>query len=320
MRKTGKIWLIVATVLLSVGLIVFGGAMTVLKWDFTKLSTVKYETHEYAFDGGYETIQIVTNTANVRILPSETQKTTVVCNEQEKINHEVTVAKGTLRIEVKDTRKWYDYIGIGFDSPSITVYVPAGEYGALTVKSETGVIEIQKEFRFKSIDLSASTGFVANYASAEGSVRISTSTGGIRVENVQVGKMDLSVSTGEITVDRVSCAGDVSIKVSTGRTHVNDLTCKNLSSNGSTGDLKLQNVIASGRFSIERSTGDVRLEGCDAGEIFIKATTGDVTGTLLTEKSFYATANTGEVDVPKHGNGGKCEIHTSTGDIKIDIR
>ena len=36
MRKTGKVWLIVAAVLLAVGLFIFGGVMTVLKWDFGK--------------------------------------------------------------------------------------------------------------------------------------------------------------------------------------------------------------------------------------------------------------------------------------------
>ena len=319
MRKTGNVWLIVAAVLLAVGLFIFGGVMTVLKWDFTKLSTLTYETHEYVLDEAFQDIQIVTKTANVKLLPSDIEQTTVVCHEQKKLNHEVTVEKGRMRIEVKDTRKWYDYIGISFGSPSITVYVPAGLYGTLSVESETGNVEIPKDVQFESIDISASTGRILNYASAAKSIRISTNTGDILVENVKTGKMELSVSTGGITVDRVSCAGDVSIKVSTGRTHVNDLTCNNLISNGSTGDLKLQNVIASNRFSIERSTGNVRFEGCDAAEILIKTSTGSVTGTLLTDKTFYATASTGRIEIPQNGNGGKCEIHTSTGDIRIDI-
>ena len=48
-------------------------------------------------------------------------------------------------------------------------------------------------------------------------------------------------------------------------------------------------------------------------------TTGDVTGTLLTEKTFSTDTSTGDVSVPNPSSGGKCEIKTSTGDITISI-
>jgi DUF4097 and DUF4098 domain-containing protein YvlB len=63
----------------------------------------------------------------------------------------------------------------------------------------------------------------------------------------------------------------------------------------------------------------VKFEKSDAAELSIKTDTGDVTGTLLTEKIFDAKSSTGDVDVPKTGSGGKCEIRTGTGDIRIKI-
>ena len=97
------------------------------------------------------------------------------------------------------------------------------------------------------------------------------------------------------------------------------VTCKALTSTGSTGKITLNNVVANDLLQIERSTGDVRLENCDAGEIKIKTSTGDVTGTLKSEKIFFASASTGKVRVPKTASGGICEITTSTGDIEIEI-
>jgi len=320
MSKITKIWLIIAASLVLVGCIIFGGVMTMLKWDFTKLSTGKYETHNYEIDENFNNISIVTDTADIVIVPSENQKTSVVCHEQKNVKHSVTVQSGKLVIEIVGARKWYEYIGINLGTPKITVYIPQGEYGALFVKSSTGNVEIPKEFKFENIDISESTGNVTNYASASENIIIKTNTGNIRVENVSANTLELSVSTGGVTVSNVTCEGDVKIKVSTGKTNLNNIECKNVISCGNTGDISLKNVNAAEKFSIERSTGDVKFDGCDAAEVFVKTDTGDVTGTLLSEKVFIVETDTGKVDVPKTVNGGRCEITTDTGDINISIK
>ncbi len=319
MRKRTKIGLIIASSLVLVGCILFGSVMTMLKWDFTKLSTVKYEMNEYEINENYKNISIVTDTADMVFIPSENAKSSVVCHEQNKTKHSVSVQNDTLVIEVVNTKKWYEYIGVDFGAPKITVSIPQGEYGALSVKSCTGDVEIPKEFQFESMDISESTGKVTNYASASGTIKIKTSTGDIRVENVSADTLDLSVSTGEVTVSNVTCAGDVKTRVSTGKTALTDIACKNIISNGNTGDISLKNVIAAEKLSIERSTGDVKFDGCDAAEIVIKTDTGDVKGSLLSEKVFITQTDTGNVDVPKTGAGGRCEIATDTGNIRITI-
>ena len=315
MSKITKIWLVIATSLMLIGCITFVGVMSKLKWDFTKLSTGKYETNHYEITEKFKNISIITDTADILFVPSENQKASVVCHEQKNMKYSVTVQNGKLVIEIVDTRKWYEYIGISFGTPKITVYIPQGEYGALLVKSSTGNVEIPKEFKFENIDISESTGNVTNCASASENIIIKTSTGNIRVENVSAGTLDLSVSTGRITAFNVTCEGDVKINVSTGKANLTDIKCKSFISDGSTGDISLKNVIATEKFSIERSTGDVKFDGCDATEIWVKTDTGDVTGNLLSEKIFITQTSTGDVHVPKSTNGGKCEITTSTGDI-----
>ena len=131
--------------------------------------------------------------------------------------------------------------------------------------------------------------------------------------------MDLSVSTGQIDVIGVACSGDVTIQVSTGKCRLNDLSCRSLTTSGNTGDITLKNVIATERLSIKRTTGDVRLEKCDAAELSVETDTGNVIGTLRTEKIFLTKTTTGKIDVPKSTAGGRCEITTTTGNIKIDI-
>ena len=279
MSKSVKTWLIIAASLVVAGGMIFTGVMTVLKWDFTKLSTVNYETNEYKIGEDYKNISIITKTADVLFVTTK-EETSVVCHEQKNMKHSVSVQNGTLLIEIKDTRNWYEHIGINFGTSKITVYIPKAHYGEISVKSSTGDIGIEK--------ITANT-------------------------------LDLCVSTGGITVSEVDCSGDVKIKVSTGKTNLTDIKCKNLISGGNTGDVCLKNVIATEKFSIERSTGDIKLAASDAAEIFIKTDTGDVKGSLLSEKVFVAQTDTGRIDVPKTVTGGKCEISTDTGDIKITV-
>jgi len=315
-----KMWLITAASLVFIGCIIFGGVMMVLKWDFTKLSTVKYETNDREISENYKNVSIITDTGDVVFVLSESSKTSVVCYEQNNVKHSVAVKDDTLTIEVNDMRKWHEHIGFNFGTPKITVYIPQGEYGTLSVRSTTGDVEIPKEFKFESIDISENTGNIKIYASASEFIRIKASTGDIHVENASANTLELSVSTGEITVSDVTCRGDANINVSTGKTYLTDVECGNLTSTGNTGDILLNNVIVAEKLLIKRSTGDVRFDGLDAAEIFVETDTGEVEGSLLTDKVFIAQTDTGRVDVPKTVTGGRCEITTDTGDIRITVK
>ncbi len=340
MSKVTKIWLIVAASLVLIGTIIIAGVMTVLKWDFAKLSTVEYETNSYEIDGEYESIWVNSNTADIQFVLSEDSKSSVVCYEQKNLKHSVEVKDGELVIKAEDTRKWYEHIGINFGAPALTVYLPEGEYNSLSIKESTGDIEIPQWLKFNNIDIRASTGDIKCLASVSDSIKIKTSTGDIAVEGISAGSMELSLTTGKVAVFGVSCQGDISIEtttgavavsdttcqgklkidVSTGKTTLDGINCKSLATTGDTGDISLKNVIAAERFSIERSTGDVNFDRCDASEIYVTTDTGKVTGTLLTEKVFIPQTDTGRIDVPNTASGGRCEITTDTGDIKINVQ
>lgn len=320
MSARRRIWLITAASLILLGSIIFVGVMTMLDWDFLELSTSKYETNTYTLEENCKNIIISADTAHIVFVSSGEDSGSVTCYELTKQKHSVTVKDGNLVIETKDTRKWYEYIGINFRTPKITVSLPAGEYGALSIQSNTGDVEIPKDFRFESIDISESTGAVTNYASASDFVKVKTTTGDIRVENISAASLELSVSTGGITVSDVNSTGDISVTVSTGKTTLTDVVCQNITSKGSTGGITLKNVIAEGKINIRRSTGSVRFDGSDAAEIFVDTDTGSVTGTLLSEKVFITKTDTGKNDVPKTITGGRCEINTDTGDIRLSVK
>lgn len=314
-----KTQVIIGCALVLVGIVLFSSVMMVYGWDFTRLSTVKYETKTYDVQGEFQNISIHTDTADILFAVSEDGMCKVECREEENRYHTVSVQDGELTVRNVDQRKWYEHIGIRFGVPEITVYIPEGEYGALSVRSGTGKTEIPNDFCFENMDISGSTGDVVNHASVSNVITIETSTGDIFMENVSAASMELSASTGSISLSGASCAGDLEIHVSTGKTYLTNVQCGNLISLGSTGNLALKNVTASGSFSIHRSTGDVIFESCDASEISVNTETGDVTGSLLTDKVFTVRTDTGKISIPKTATGGNCQVVTSTGDIRLDV-
>ena len=296
-----KIWVIIAISLIIIGIIIFATVMSIYNWEFTKLSTVKYEKNTYEVDKQFNNITINTDTDDIVFVRSEDNKCKVECNEPENAKHYVEVKDGELSIGFMfNERNWYEYIGISFGTSKITVYLPEGEYNNLTIKESTGDILIPKDFEFSNIDIFCSTGNVENYASAKGNIKI-------------------KASTGSITLSDISCDGDIIVNVTTGKTNLNNIKCKNLFSDGDTGNLYLNNVVAKDKFDFERSTGDVRFVSCDANDINVETDTGSVKGSLLSEKVFITETDTGSINVPKTLSGGKCEISTDTGDIKITI-
>ena len=281
MSKNKKMWLIIATSLIVVGMTMFVIAMSINNWDFNKLNTAKYETNTYEIDEQYTDIFLKSTTADVNFVISQDGKCKVVCYEQESVKHSVQVKNGVLNIKVDDQRKWYEHIGIAIGSPKVTIYLPAKDY-------------------------------VSN-------ITIKTSTGDISIEDMLVEKIDVTVTTGDVILSDVNCKNNIKVEVTTGGTILTDVKCKKIVTDGSTGDVSLKNVIVEDIISVERDTGDVKFNRCDAGEISVETDTGDITGSLLTDKVFITETDTGKISVPKTSVGGRCELSTDTGDIKIKV-
>ena len=311
-------------ILISISLLVFGGlifflAMSSIGWDFTKLSTRRLVNNEYEITENFKNINIATTEGVIEIIPSTDGKTKVVLAEKEKTLHNVFVSQETLNIEMNDERKWYDHVGINWETQKVKLYIPSGEYDALDISTDTGDIDIAKDYFFEKINIKGSTVDVVVKASVLNEAKIETSTGDINLENLTAGSIDISVTTGSVELENVKVATDLKIKVETGECELDTVTCKNLISTGSTGDISLESVIATGYFNITRSTGDVEFERSDASEITIETSTGDVKGSLLSEKVFIVDTDTGRKRVPESVSGGRCKVTTDTGDVIITI-
>ncbi len=338
MRTTTKIWLFTAALLVLLGGVAFTVLMAANGWDFEALSTSNFKTNTYEIEEEFDSLSFNLDTADVWILPSEDGGCHVICHERENERHTVSVKDGVLTLTLVDNNKWYENL-FSFGSMKITVYLPKEEYETLTLRGVTGDFTLGEGLAFSSIDHKASTGDLTVKADVTGLLKAHLSTGHMKIEDLSVGAMDLKTSTGHITLSSLQVAGQVKLAVSTGDIRLTDVSLGSLSTSGDTGDIHCKNLLAAEALSITRDTGDVKLEGCRAGSIGIqtstgdvrfeesdadslsvKTSTGDVTGTLLSEKIFYAHTDTGRVNVPRGTSGGLCEVETGTGDILLSIK
>lgn len=280
MKKSIKIWLIIAGVLMAVGLIVFTVGLGIAGFDFEKLRTNSMETNTHVIQMSFSGIRLDTSTADITFLPAEDGKAAVVCYEESKLKHTVQVEDDVLMIAETSNRKWYDHIGIHFGTPSVKVYLPEGAYQQLQVVASTGDLTMPENFRFTEASVTMSTGDVLWKADVAETLKLQVSTGRVTAKNIRSETLDVTTTTGKV---------------------------------------KLENVVVTGAVNIHVDTGDVTLDRVDGAELYIKSNTGDVTGSLLSDKIFITETSTGKILVPDCVTGGKCKVHTSTGDIRLEV-
>ena len=294
-----KTWLIAALGMILCGGILFGGVMMALNWDFTKLSTVTYETNIHSPGSDFTAIVVETDTANITFVPTD-EGCSVTCVDDIRAKHQVYVEDGTLFIINDSNRKWYDHIGIHIGSPKTTVRLPQKQYDALTVKAATGNVCMEGGLRF-------------------GDVEMRLTTGSITLTDLNAKSLLLQTNTGKVDLSRVICTETAGMVVGTGAIHGKDITCRELVATGGTGNILLVNALAGERLTVTGGTSDVEFIACDAREINVSTATGNVRGTLRSGKTFDAETDTGRVRVPENSGHGTCHIRTKTGDIHITV-
>lgn len=320
MKKSTKIAVLIAALCCIAGLAIMTLSLYMVGFDFTLLGTQKYVKHEYTVTDPFLNVQIEAETADIRFLPSEDDLCKVVCNEQEKVRHYVTVKDGTLTVRAVNERKWYDYLlSFDFGNATVTVYLPETQYERLSIQTDTGDLTMPADFSFQSASVETDTGDVQWNASVSELLSIRTDTGDVTAEGAAVQSLLVTSDTGDVRLSKINATGSIRLETDTGDLKLNALRCAELSAKTDTGDLTLADTVASASLAINSDTGDVELNRSDAPLISIRTGTGDVSGTLLTEKVFITQTDTGSIDVPKTVTGGRCEITTDTGDIEISI-
>lgn len=276
-------------------------------------------THSRAeIDAPILNVSMKASSTALSICPTEAEQAYVEIYDRESAAYRISAENGTLVIEGGSRRAWYEQLGIFPETPAVTLYLPKGMYGDLSVKSSCGEIKVSTGFLFRTITLQNATGNIQCRASAVERIAITGSTGHVAVESLVSETIELWTSTGSMTVSSVTCTDKISISAAEGRVEVTDTTCKRFSSTGTSGRLYMKNVIVRRSCSIDRTSGSLEIDGCDADAIYLVTKGGNVTASWLSPKKFDVSTS-GKKDVPATTSGKRCRVSAGSGNVKMSI-
>ncbi len=302
MNKTKKIWIFAAVICIFVGGIIVCGSAASVGFDFTKFNTYTPEEKTYSIKESFENIDIQTTEANVILLPSQNDICEIVCAENDKITHTISVENNTLKIVREDTRKWYEHIGVFYSISDfeVKVYLPQKNYYALHTATVSGDIVVPDGFTFNEAELSTTSGDISFEAKTETAWDGKSVSGDIDVKNNAGGAVKIHTTSGEIDLE--------------------DVLADSINLGTTSGDISLENAFAQREIFIKSTSGEISLESCDGGDITIKTTSGDVKGSLRSEKQFITHTTSGDIHVQDSAFASeKCTVNTTSGDIRFTI-
>lgn len=320
MKKSKKV-LIFAAGAVVLGLIIAFFGVIGFGFDFRALDTSSLVTNTYAVEGSFSGISVTDDVSDVDFVLSNIGECKVVCTEDEKELHSVTVKDDMLVISKNtDTEKrWHWHIGITLKNPQITVYLPAREYDLLNVTLTTGSAAVHDGLIFKTASIETDTGNAEVTSADVKDIFIKVDTGHIIVKDISPDTAELAVTTGYIEAEAWKGDADIRFSATTGDVKLRDISCRSIRGRTETGDVFLENTAASGEIKCECATGSIVLYESDAGSLSLHTETGDIRGTILSDKIYIVDTDTGDIVVPYSTNGGMCEISTDTGDILIEL-
>ena len=258
-------------------------------------------TKNYPVSGSFSSVSVTEYYADVQLRASRDGSVSVTTRDTQDVTHTVQVVNGTLTISRPEPSLGERIFHDDDDDPTVIVYLPAGDYGSLTVNTTAGDIESAGQLNFASANLTSTAGDIDITGSVTQSLVCTTTTGDVEVNSPAAGAVQISTNTGDAELTGVSA--------------------QSLSIHTNTGDADLERTVAAGAIEISTTTGDIELERSDAASLTLSTTSGDVEGSLLTGKTFSASSTSGRVSVPASTPGaGACNVSTTSGSIRLTVR
>lgn len=302
MKKSKKILITVAVILIAVGIICGFCGIYSLGFNFNEISTSDFVTHTYTVEDDFTNIIIEDAESNINFYKSNDDKCRVLCDEREKVTHTVVNENNTLTVRVKDERNWFERINIGFfiADMRVSVYLPKNKYDSLNAASMSGDIDVANEFTFDNAKVGSISGDVSVKADVKQELNISSTSGDVIINNISATEcINASSVSGEIDLSNVKG--------------------KEIFANTISGGVMLTDTVASQKLKANSTSGEINLKRCDAKNIVLDTVSGEISGTLLSNKQFITETTSGTVNVPQSVSNEECRITTVSGDIYIEI-
>lgn len=321
MKKSKKILITVAVILVAVGMICGFCGIYSLGFNFNEISTSDFVTHTYTVEDDFTNIVIEDAESNINFYKSNDDKCRVLCDEREKVTHTVVNENNTLTVRVKDERNWFERINIGFfiADMRVSVYLPKNKYDSLNAASMSGDIDVANEFTFDNAKVGSISGDVSVKADVKQELNISSTSGDVYAENLNLKKFNAESTSGDVIINNISATECINASSVSGEIDLSNVKGKEIFANTISGGVMLADTVASQKLKANSTSGEIDLKRCDAKNIVLDTVSGEISGTLLSNKQFITETTSGTVNVPQCVSNEECRITTVSGDIYIKI-
>ena len=258
-------------------------------------------TKNYPVSGSFSSVSVTDYYADVQLRASRDGSVSVTTRDTQDVTHTVQVVNGTLTISRPEPNLGQRIFHDDDDDPTVIVYLPAGDYGSLTVNTTSGDVESSGQLNFATANMTTTSGDIEIAGSVTQSLVCNSTSGDVDISSPAAGAVQVNTTSGDVELTGVSA--------------------QSLSIHTNTGDVDLERTVASGAMEVSTTSGDIELERSDAASLTLSTTSGDVEGSLLTGKTFSASSTSGRVSVPASTPGaGACSVSTTSGSIRLTVR
>ena len=322
MKKAKLILIIVSVFCIVLGTAMAAGAYLSLKNDASgQLAALKFVETTHTIEEPFTKLNFRTVNSSIEILPSPDGVCRVVCDDNEKLYHNISVTESVqgvqLNISQQDDWKWYEMLYGLYQTEDIKiqVYLPESEYELLHADSTDGDITVAPDFRFQTVNTHASsgnamlTGLKADYLTA------GTVSGDLVLRNIEAASdVYAQNSSGFIQAEYVT-APNITVSSSSGGTVLDSISSDFLHTSSVSGEIRVLNGSFRDYSYFETGSGYITITDSQCGENVILTVSGNVTLQKVGGSSLHISAPSGEILIEDALYSENVLCHTDSGAI-----
>lgn len=322
MKKSVKVALIVAAVLIVAGIAIGVVPAVILKGDWNGLNFNNQFVEKTADFSGVRYIETETASYDVKFEASPDNELHVRWVDGKSFCFKVEQTGRSLKIEyVQNKTRWFESITLSIGvNTDVVVQVPTGKT-EIAASTKSGSVALDDLTLAGELTVASSSGRIKiNNVSLPGSLSTSSQSGDVELSGVSGENVNASTNSGRISLNGVDAKAGIKVDSSSGRTEITDSSCVSVDAESSSGEIELKRVSVSGGVALESTSGRIVMDALDCAELDIGTSSGEVKGTLVGSGwDFDTRTSSGSVRVPEDSGTKKARIETSSGGIRIEV-
>ena len=322
MKKAKLVLIIVSVICIILGAAMAVSAYFSLANDTSKqLAAIKFEEMTHTIEESFTKLNIHTVNSSIEILPSPDGVCRIVCDDSEKLYHDVSVTESVqgvqLNINQQEDWQWYEMLYGLYRAEDIRVrvYLPESEYELLHADSTNGDITVAPDFRFQTVNTHTSSGNTKLTALNSDSLTAVTVSGNLVLRNIEAASDVYAQNANGFIQAEHATAPNITVFSSSGGTVLDHVSADYLHTSAVSGEIR----VLSGSFRdssyFETDSGDIGITDSQCGENVMLTLSGNVALQNVNGISLNISTSSGEILIEDALYSENVLCHTDSGAI-----